>query len=135
MEETIFQKIIKGEIPSTKIYEDEKVYCILDINPNNLGHTLVISKEVYKDIHDTPDEIMAHMMIVAKKLATAIKNGLGVDGVNIRMNNGEAAGQEIDHVHMHVIPRLVGDGGFGTHVKYKNDAEMAEYAEKIKAAF
>ena len=135
MSDSIFTQIIKGTIPSSKVYEDDDVIAFLDIHPVNKGHVLVVPKKQYKTIYDTPEETLAKMMVVAKRLAIAIKKAVNADGINIIMNNDPAAGQMVtDHVHLHVIPRHIGDGfrewfGVGT---YMGD-EMNQYAEKIRS--
>ena len=106
----IFCKIVKGEIPSAKVYEDKNILAFLDITPVNFGHTLVIPKEHYKNIHDTPDDVLAKLFPVVKKIADAVKKGMAVEGINIGMNNGEAAGQVVSHFHIHVMPRSPNDG-------------------------
>ena len=127
----IFCKIVKGEIPSNKIYEDEKTLAFLDIAPVNIGHSLVISKEHYPNIYETPEEIMAEMMKTAKKVSIALK-ALDADGVNIAMNNNFAAGQVVFHSHIHVIPRFTNDGFELWHGKRKyNEGEKEEVAQKI----
>src|SRR3989344_1044874 len=105
MADCIFCKIIADELPSTKIYEDSDVLAFLDIKPVNPGHTLVIPKKHFESIHDTPDELVAKTIIVAKKIAGAIQTKLGADGVNIGMNNGSAAGQIVYHDHIYIMPR------------------------------
>ena len=107
--ECLFCKIIKGELPATKIYEDEKSFAFLNINPVNPGHSLVIPKEHFSNIYDTPEEIMAHLIKVSKKICLALKV-LETDGVNIIENNNQAAGQVIFHTHLHLIPRFAKDG-------------------------
>ncbi len=131
----LFLKIIGGEIPSARMYEDEHVVAFLDIHPNNKGHALVVPRIKFQNIFDGDAEIVAHMMKVAKIIAVAQKDALGCDGVNIVMNNGVAAGQEIFHAHLHVIPRYTNDGVFGshTHMQYEPD-EIQSIAEKIKNA-
>jgi len=132
MKETIFTKIVAGEIPSTKIYEDEYTFAFLDIAPNALGHTLVIPKESFENIHEIPTDVLAQVMVTVKKIATAVKGGLNADGINIFMNNGESAGQEVAHAHFHVVPRFKGDSfEHGKHVSYE-EGEMSKIAEKIK---
>ena len=110
MENCIFCKIVKGEIPSNKIYEDENVLVFLDIAPVNLGHSLIVPKKHFANIYETPEETLAEMMKAAKKISKALKSELGADGINVTMNNDPAAGQIIFHSHIHVIPRLSGDG-------------------------
>lgn len=106
----VFCKILKGEIPSEKIYENDKVYAFLDIMPVNPGHTLVIPKEHYDNIEDLPEDLMCEMSKIVKKVGQAIKKGLGSKSYNIALNNGEVAGQVVPHVHFHVIPRKTSDG-------------------------
>ena len=132
MDNCIFCKIVKGEIPSTKIYEDSKILAFLDIAPVNIGHTLVIPKEHFINIYDTPEEILANMAKVAKKISQALKTQVGADGINVTMNNEKAAGQIIFHTHIHVIPRINTDGFGVWHGRrpYK-DGEMADVAKKI----
>jgi histidine triad (HIT) family protein len=109
MAESIFSKIIAGEIPSFKVYEDKKVVAILDINPVNAGHILVIPREEYITLMDMPDKLVEHTIIVVKHLASEIQRITGAPGINIFLNNGVAAGQEVPHVHFHIIPRFEGD--------------------------
>ena len=92
------------------MYEDDDVCAFLDIHPNNLGHTLVVPKAHHENIYDTPEEILGPLMSASKKIAKAIRQGLGAQGVNIVMNNEAAAGQLILHTHLHVIPRFRDDG-------------------------
>ena len=110
--ETIFAKIINHEIPADIVYEDAAVLAFLDISPINPGHTLVIPKKYFMNIFDGDATTLAHMMTVGQKIAQAlVQTGLA-EGVNLIMNNGEAAGQEVWHSHLHVIPRLSGDESF-----------------------
>lgn len=131
--ETIFTKIAQGAIPSTKIYEDELCFAILDINPVKKGHSLVIAKEVYPNIASTPDETLTHMILVAKKIEMRQREVLGNQGSNIIINNDPASGQEVPHLHIHVIPRFEGDGRkhFQEHDKYE-DGEMSQYGDKLR---
>lgn len=133
METCLFCKIIVGEIPCTKVYEDDTVLAFLDIHPVNIGHTLVIPKSHHTNLYDTPDETIAHMMVIAKKLSVAIKTAVSADGINIEMNNDAPAGQLIFHTHIHIIPRFSGDGL--THwpsARGYNEGEESEVAQKIK---
>ncbi len=133
MENCIFCKIIAGEIPTTKIYEDADSFVFLDVNPINPGHTLLIPKEHHENIHEMPDELLEKLMPVAKKIANAIKVGMVADGVNIGQNNGQAAGQAVWHYHMHIIPRFSGDGLEHWPGKPYMIGEAEETAEKIKS--
>ncbi len=127
----LFCKIINGEVPSTTIYEDADTLAFLDIKPVNPGHTLVIPKKHYENIHDTPDETFAKMSVAAKKVADAILK-LGAKGVNIGMNNGKEAGQIIFHAHVHVMPRY-GKDKFSLWVgKEYEGNEREEIAQKVR---
>ncbi|CAB4385003.1 HIT-like protein [Rhizophagus irregularis] len=105
----LFCKIIKREIPSTKIFETELSYAFLDIGPLSEGHSLVIPKHHAKFLHELPDEYLADLLPVAKKVAIAT----GADQYNILQNNGRLAHQEVDHVHFHVIPKPNETEGLG----------------------
>lgn len=109
MKECIFCKIAKGEIPSATLHEDEEFRVILDLGPANKGHALILPKAHYENLYDLPDEMAAHAMILAKKIATKMKGILNCDGYNLVQNNGEAAGQTVFHFHMHLIPRYTDD--------------------------
>lgn len=108
-ENCIFCKIAAGEIPSTTIYEDEDFRVILDIEPASKGHALILPKEHYANLYELDDTLASKVLVLAKKLTTALKEVLGCDGYNIVQNNGEAAGQTVFHFHMHLIPRYKGD--------------------------
>jgi len=109
MEECIFCKIAKNEIPSKKIYEDNDVLAFLDINPANPGHTLIISKKHFEGIIDADVGVLSKMIQVSKTIAKTIKERLGSDGLNIMQNNGKHAGQLVSHIHFHIIPRFPND--------------------------
>lgn len=133
-DECIFCKIITGAIPCDKIYEDEKTLAFLDINPVNVGHTLVVPKNHYKDIYETPYEEIGEVMNTVKKVSEALKK-TGADGVNLAMNNGQAAGQVVPHTHIHVIPRYVNDGFELWHGKRGyEEGEAQKIAEQISKA-
>jgi histidine triad (HIT) family protein len=119
-ETSIFTKIINREIPADIVYEDETVIAFLDINPVNLGHSLVVPKKPFQNIFDGDSEALAHMMKVGQKIGLALKASGLADGVNLIMSNGTEANQEVFHAHLHVVPRLKGDGEQfkATHKKY-----------------
>ncbi len=104
MDDCIFCKIVKGEIPSYKIYEDEKVFVFLDINPLSKGHTLVLPKEHYKGILDIPEELFEYLAKIVKKVSINLNEKYKPEGILINQNNGSKAGQEIFHAHIHVKP-------------------------------
>lgn len=110
MEECLFCKIVMGEIPSEKVYEDSEVIAFLDINPRNPGHTLVVPKKHYETILEMPENEAAELFKLVKKMAVAVKKGMKADGISIGQSNERAAGQVIPHVHFHVIPRFLSEG-------------------------
>jgi len=110
MTDCVFCKIVKGEIPCHRVYEDERTFAFLDINPVARGHTLVIPKAHHQDIFDAPSEDVTAVAQSAKKVAEALVGGLGAEGVNILHASGSAAEQSVFHLHLHVIPRRRGDG-------------------------
>jgi histidine triad (HIT) family protein len=133
MEECIFCKIIKGEIPCSKVYEDDKVIAFLDIGPVNKGHALVVPKEHHKDLLDTPNELLADTIKAVKKIAKAVLKATGTEGFNIGVNNGKIAGQVVMHLHFHIMPRLENDGlKLWPQGKY-SEGEIDEIARKISS--
>ena len=126
----MFCKIVKGEIPCAKIYEDEKILSFLDIAPANKGHALVMPKEHYETLLDVPDDIV--FLKVVKKVVRAMSSALGNEGFNILVNNKKVAGQLVPHVHIHIIPRFSGDGiKLNWMPKRYKDKEIDEFKEKI----
>ncbi len=116
------------------MYDDEHVLVFLDIHPVNIGHTLVIPKTHHTNLYETPDEILAHLAIIVKKLSIAVKEAVSADGINIEMNNDPVAGQIIFHAHIHIVPRFAGDGF--THWQGARDyaeGESETIAKKIHA--
>ncbi len=110
MSDCIFCSIIKGEIPCTKVYEDDKIFSFLDIVPVNKGHTLVIPKEHKETILDLSEDSFRGLMAAVQKIAKAVIKAVGAKGFNVHINNGEVAGQVVKHAHIHIIPRFDGDG-------------------------
>ena len=110
MKNCLFCKIIKGEVPSYKIYEDEKTLAFLDVNPVSRGHTLVIPKKHTRNLFDISKEDLIAVSVVIKKVAQILKNKLGIDGINVLQANEEIAGQSVFHIHFHIIPRYKNDG-------------------------
>lgn len=130
----IFCKIVAGELPGHKIYEDENVLAFLDIAPVNPGHVLVITKKHYTNFEDAPEEELCNLIKAIKKVGLAIKKGLGASGYNVTENNDPIAGQIIPHIHFHVIPRKENDGlKLWPQASY-GEAEAEEAAQKIKGA-
>ncbi len=108
----IFCKIVAGEIPSYKVYEDSDVLGFLDVSPISKGHSLIIPKKHYPSLLETPDELIGRLIIAAKKLGQALSDCLKSDGFNLFQNNGVAAGQLVNHLHFHLLPRFSGDNKF-----------------------
>lgn len=109
MSNCIFCKIITGEIPSATVYEDSDFKAIIDIFPASKGHVIILPKKHYANLYELDEEVTAKALLIAKKIAIAVKEELDCDGINILQNNGEAAGQTVFHFHMHVIPRYESD--------------------------
>jgi len=133
MEKTVFMKIIDRELPAEIVYEDEKTLAFLDIAPNAPGHTLVIPKKPVVNIFDADDETLDAVMRTVRRIAPAIRDAVDAKGVHINSNHGEAAGQEVPHLHFHIIPRRSRDEfQFWPHQPYEQ-GEAAGIAEKIRA--
>lgn len=107
---SIFSKIIAGEIPAARVYEDSETLAFMDISPASRGHALVVCKHEHADIFAIPPELLAATARTVQKVAQAIRDALRPDGMNIVQNNGAAAGQTVFHYHVHLIPRWKGDG-------------------------
>jgi histidine triad (HIT) family protein len=132
-ENCIFCKIIRKYAPSTIIYENESVIAFLDIRPLNMGHTLVVPLKHYVDIFDIPKDTLGQVHIVSKQIAPAIKAATEADGISVIQQNGKAAGQDIFHLHVHVVPRFEGQ-----KLPHFNELQLVERekldhtAEKIR---
>ena len=121
-DDCIFCKIANGDIPSRTLHETEDFRVILDIAPVTKGHALIIPKNHYQDVFDLPEEIAGKAMVLAKEMATKIKENLAADGLNMAQNNGEVADQTVLHYHLHVIPR------------YKNEESIFSWDHKEVSA-
>ncbi|PLW80561.1 HIT family protein [Candidatus Woesearchaeota archaeon] len=132
MEECLFCKIIRKEIPSKIIHEDDKVLAFLDISPVNKGHTLVIPKNHSIDLSEMSDDDVDACFKVARNLGNRMIEKLGADGYNINMNTKKAAGQIIFHSHIHIIPRFLGDGLELWHGKPYEESEIDGIHQKLK---
>ncbi len=133
VKECVFCKIIRGEIPCCKVYEDDLILAFLDIAPFNIGHTVIIPKDHQNSI-TTLDEIYANRIIkIAPKIGVALMRTINAEGFNLFLNNGSVAGQTVWHCHMHVLPRFAGDKVVisSEPMKYDSMDQMSELAEKL----
>ncbi len=132
----IFCRIVRGELPCTKVYEDDHVLAFMDIGPVIKGHTLVIPKAHHDPLPALPVELLARVISVVQRIAAAQLAALGADGVNVHQSNGAAAGQLVPHVHFHVIPRFATDGHRWNWAakQYESPAEMQELGRRLAAA-
>lgn len=110
MNDCIFCRIVRGELPATKVYEDDEVLAFMDIGPIVKGHVLVIPKPHFDPLTAVPPALLGRVMAVVQKVAAAQVAGLHAEGVNLHQSNGACAGQVVPHVHFHVIPRFAQDG-------------------------
>ena len=129
----IFCKIIGGEIPCFKLYEDEDTLAFMDINPANEGHALVIPREHAQDVYSVSDGAIAATAITASKIAAAINRTLEIEGLNLLQCNGPAAAQSVNHFHMHVLPRQIGDDlKLNWGIEPGNMEAIGQLAERIR---
>jgi len=132
-ESCIFCKIVRKQAPASIVYEDEVVMVFLDLRPLNIGHTLVIPKAHYVDIFDIPEKELSQVHQVAKQVSFAIKKATNADGISIIQQSGKAAGQDIFHLHVHVVPRFEGQKlpPF-SELKEIERAKLDEMSKKIR---
>jgi histidine triad (HIT) family protein len=128
----VFAKVLRGEIASHKLYEDDDTLVFLDIMPRTEGHTLVITKERARDLFDISPEALARLMAVVQKLAPQIKQAVGADGVLIQQFNGSAAGQTVFHLHVHIVPIKQGVPVKPHAGTMEDQDKLAATAEKIR---
>lgn len=133
-EECIFCKIVKGEIPSVKIFETPDFLSFLDIHPICEGHAIVIPRNHYANLYETPVDVAADLMKVVQEIVVTLKKTLGAKGVNIIQNNEPAAGQVVNHIHFHVIPRYGDDNLVIPSPREQADADaLNSVADKIRS--
>jgi len=132
-ENNIFAKILRKEIPCTKVYEDDLTLAFMDIMPQVSGHTLVIPKEPAITLFDLSDKSAANLIQKVKVVGNAVMKGLNADGITLFQLNGESAGQTVPHIHFHVMPGSYLNAG-GAKVT-TNSQEIEEIADRIRAAF
>ena len=132
--QNIFAKILRGEIPCTKVYEDDHTIAFMDIMPKADGHTLVVPKAPSVNFLDAEPRTFAPLFSTVQKIARAVKTGMGAEGVVITQFNEAAAGQTVFHLHVHVIPRWEGVALRRHSGQMANVAQLQAHAEKIRAA-
>jgi histidine triad (HIT) family protein len=128
--ECVFCRIVRGDIPCFKVYEDQSVLAFLDIGPVSDGHTLVIPKQHFARLHQCPAELCAELTSCAARIAEAAVDAVDAEGYNVLCNNGRASGQLVEHLHLHVIPRHSGDNVFSRWPSYEY---KPGFADKIAA--
>ncbi len=133
-DDCIFCKIVAGELPCTRVYEDDEILAFMDIGPIVKGHTLVIPRIHVDPLTNVPDPLLSKLVLAVRKVAGAVVKGLRADGFNITQANGAVAGQVVPHVHFHVIPRFANDKHhWNWNAKsYDSQQEMDEYAARIR---
>jgi histidine triad (HIT) family protein len=135
MADCVFCKIRDGQIPSVKVYEDDKTFCIMDINPLNRGHCLVITKVHAATLLESKSADLEAAIATARRVARAIKTALAPDGLNMLQANGAAAFQSVPHFHLHLIPRWDNDGkGFDWAQTPGDRAQIAKTGEALRVA-
>jgi histidine triad (HIT) family protein len=130
----VFAKILRGELPCHKVYEDDKAFAFLDIMPRALGHTLVIPKKPARNIFDISPDDLAHLHKVVQKIAIAATKTFNADGVTIHQFNEQAGGQVVFHLHVHILPRHKGEPLKPAATFTEEPAVLADQAEKLAAA-
>ncbi|MFC4439838.1 MULTISPECIES: HIT family protein [Natrialbaceae] len=123
---TIFSQIVEGDIPARVVYEDETTFAFLDANPLAPGHTLVIPKDEYERLNDVPDDVATDLYATIHRLVPVVEESVDADASTVAFNNGEAAGQEVPHVHCHIVPRFDGDGGGPIHAAAGDRPDLAD---------
>lgn len=137
-DDCLFCQIAAGELPSHTVYSDDGVHAFLDVNPLARGHTLVIPTDHYERLQDCPTQRSAELWSAVHELIPAIEAAIDADATTVGVNNGSAAGQEVPHTHVHIVPRFDGDGGDPIHavagvVPSLDDDELESIAEAIEA--
>ncbi len=132
-DDCIFCRMVAGQIPVAKVYEDEIVLAFLDIGPISDGHALVIPKQHFEKLHDCPAELLGQVALRLGRIAGAVAAAMNADGYNVLCNNGRAAGQLIEHLHFHIVPRNIGDGVFDRWPSYRYpQGKIEKIADRIR---
>jgi len=132
--DNVFGMILRGEIPSTEVYSDERVYCFLDLYPQNPGHTLVVPRSYSANVADADENDVAACLRAVRRLIPAVKAATGAKGVSLVSNMGREAGQMVEYLHFHIIPRHPGDDvSFYKLGRQQTPEQLAEMAKAIRA--
>jgi len=132
----IFCRIVAGDIPSAKVYEDENCLAFMDINPLAEGHTLLVPKKHAETIYDMSPEAVASLTALLPRLARAVRKAANAEGLNILQNNGACSGQAVMHVHFHLIPRVPGDGlGYRWNAGKYQEGRLEQLQSRVRKAF
>ncbi len=130
----VFAKILNGQMPSHKVYEDDRALAFMDVMPRSDGHVLVIPKTAARNILDAQPEDLGYLIGVVQTIAKAVKKGMGVDGLTVQQFNEEAGGQVVFHLHFHIVPRMAGQPLRPQTGEMERPEVLAANAEKIRAA-
>ena len=133
-DDNIFAKILRGEMPCHKVYEDEHSFAFLDIMPRADGHTLVIPKSKAVNIYDIEPDALTHLILTVRKLAPVVRNAMGAEGILIQQFNEAASGQMVFHIHFHIVPRWAGVELRPPAEKIADNEVLAQQAEMIRTA-
>ena len=134
LQDCVFCRIVAGEIPCFKLYEDEDTLAFMDINPASAGHSLAIPKRHYPDVYQLPDELLAATAATARRVARAINDVLQPAGLNLVQANGPGAAQSVLHFHMHILPRGVDDGlKLNWGLRPGDMSQIEEFCDRIRA--
>ncbi len=131
--DNIFAKILRGEMPAVKVYEDDDTLAFMDVMPQSPGHTLVVPKTAAENLYDLPAEAAAAVLRTVQKLAPAVRDAMGADGIMLNQFNGPAAGQTVFHFHMHIVPRFDGVPLRRHSGDMEDPEKLAAHADKIRA--
>jgi histidine triad (HIT) family protein len=136
-ENCIFCQIIRKEAPASIVYEDEQVLVFLSNRPVNEGHALVVPKKHFENIYEISEEEAGYLFKIAKRVAHAVRDAMGAEGIRLVQNNGWAAGQVVFHLHVHIIPMAANEGfvhgkAFHDHTNPRNSEKLEKDAEKIR---
>ena len=132
--DNVFAKILRGELPAVKVFEDDATLALMDVMPQAPGHTLVIAKIAAADLFELPDDAAAAVLATVRRLAPAVRDAMAADGIRIFQLNGEAAGQTVFHYHTHILPCYRGQAPAQHSSQMEDTGVLESHAAKIRAA-